>query len=73
MITLPQQPMSAGDVITLLPLIVLTLTPVVVMLAGAFRRSHGLALGLTLAGLAATVGTLCAAAAREPRQFRHLA
>ncbi len=67
-----QQPMSGGDVITLLPLIVLTLAPVVVMLAGAFRRSHGLALGLTLAGLAATVGSLFVAAAREPRQVTPL-
>jgi len=58
---------SAGDLITLSPLIALIVAPVVVMLAAAFRRSHALALALTLLGLAAAVALLFAAAAREPR------
>jgi NADH-quinone oxidoreductase subunit N len=58
---------KAGDLLTLSPLIALTLTPVVVMLAAAFWRSHGLTLGLTLGGLAATFGTLFAAASRAGR------
>lgn len=59
--------MSAGDLLTLSPLIVLTVAPVVVMLAAAFARSHALALALTLVGLGVTIGTLFVAAGREPR------
>jgi NADH-quinone oxidoreductase subunit N len=58
---------SAGDLITLSPLIALTLTPVVVMLAAAFRRSHVVALSLASIGLAATIGLLFVSATREPR------
>jgi NADH-quinone oxidoreductase subunit N len=56
--------MKAGDLVTISPLIALTLAPVVVMLAAAFRRSHALALALTLAGLAAAFGLLFVSAAR---------
>jgi len=64
--------MTAGDLITLLPLIVLTVSPVVVMLAAAFRRSHVLALTLTLVGLAATMVSLFIAAGRTSRQVTPL-
>jgi len=55
---------KAGDLLTISPLIALTLAPVVVMLAAAFKRSHALALGLTLAGLAVTFGLLFVSASR---------
>jgi NADH-quinone oxidoreductase subunit N len=58
---------KAGDLLTISPLIALTLAPVVVMLAAAFRRSHALALALTLAGLAATFGLLFVSASRAQR------
>ncbi len=59
--------MKAGDLLTISPLIALTLASVVVMLAAAFRRSHTLAFGLTLGGLAATFGLLFVAAGRAGR------
>ena len=59
--------MKAGDLLTISPLIALTLASVVVMLAAAFWRSHGLALGLTLGGLAVTFGTLFVSASRTAR------
>ncbi len=59
--------MKAGDLLTISPLIALTLASIVVMLAAAFWRSHALALGLTLGGLAATFGTLFVAASRAER------
>ena len=59
--------MKAGDLLTISPLIALTLASVVVMLAAAFRRSHTLAFGLTLGGLATTFGLLFVAAGRAGR------
>ncbi len=59
--------MKAGDLLTISPLIALTLTSVVVMLAAAFRRSHALALWITLCGLATTFGLLFVSAARAAR------
>ena len=64
--------MKTADLLTLLPLFVLTLAPVVVMLAAAFYRSHALALGLTLTGLATTIGTLFVAAGQPQRQVTPL-
>ena len=64
--------MTAADLLTLLPLLVLTAAPVVVMLAAAFRRSHLLALVLTLVSLGATIGTLFVAAAQPQRQVTPL-
>jgi NADH-quinone oxidoreductase subunit N len=58
---------KAGDLLTISPLIALTLTSVVVMLMAAFWRSHALALSITLGGLAATFGTLFVAASRAGR------
>jgi NADH-quinone oxidoreductase subunit N len=62
----------AGDLITLSPLAVLSLSAVIVMLAAAFRRSHALALVLTLLGLAATIASLFVAATGTPRQVTPL-
>src|SRR5664280_3624127 len=64
--------MTAGDLLTISPLIALTLTPVIVMLAAAFKRSHALALALTLIGLAAAGGLLAVSAGRSPRQVTPL-
>jgi NADH-quinone oxidoreductase subunit N len=58
---------KAGDLLTISPLIALTLAPIVVMLTAAFRRSHALALGLTLGGLAVAFGTLFVSASRDER------
>lgn len=44
--------MTANDLLALLPLLLVAATSVIVMLAAAVRRSHEVALGLTLAGLA---------------------
>lgn len=46
--------MNSADIIALLPLILLTLTTIAVMLAISFKRSHGLAAGLTALGFTAT-------------------
>jgi NADH-quinone oxidoreductase subunit N len=45
--------MTATDVLALLPLVLIAATSVLVMVAAAVRRNHALALGITLAGLAA--------------------
>ncbi len=64
--------MTWGDVLTLAPLVALTLTPVAVMLAAVYHRSHALALTLTLVGLAAAGGCLFVSAGRTPRQVTPL-
>ncbi len=64
--------MNGMDVIALLPLIVLAGTSVLVMLAIAVRRSHGLTLGLTLTGLAAAFGCIWIAEPVAPRQVTSL-
>jgi NADH-quinone oxidoreductase subunit N len=58
---------KAGDLLTLSPLIALTLAPVVVMLAAAFWRAHALALWITLCSLATTFGLLFVASSRSER------
>jgi NADH-quinone oxidoreductase subunit N len=58
---------KAGDLLTISPLIALTLAPVIVMLAAAFWRSHTLAFVLTLCGLGATFGLLFVSASRTAR------
>ena len=47
----------------LTPIVLLGLTPLVLMLVISFRRSHGLAVVLSLAGLALTVAVLPGVAA----------
>ena len=64
--------MTPGDLLTISPLIALTLTPVIVMLAAAFKHSHALALALTLIGLAAAGGLLAVSAGRSARQVTPL-
>jgi NADH-quinone oxidoreductase subunit N len=58
---------TTGDLITVSPLIALTLAPVVVMLAAAIWRSHALALWITLCSLATTFGLLFVSASRAER------
>jgi NADH-quinone oxidoreductase subunit N len=64
--------MNGKDATAILPLILLAATPVAVMIATAVRRSHALALVLTLAGLAASFRSLWAAAAVAPRRVTPL-
>jgi NADH-quinone oxidoreductase subunit N len=64
--------MTAGGVLTLTPLAVLGLAPVVVMLVTALRPSHRLAMVVSLAGLAAGMGTLAVSAGRGQRQVTAL-
>ncbi len=64
--------MHAGDILTLLPFVVMTLAPVVVALVGTGTRSHGLLLGLTLFFLAVTAATLAVPATRSVRQVTPL-
>ena len=64
--------MNARDTITLLPFIALTLSAVIVMLAGTFHSSHRLTVGLTLAGLVWTGAMLPITAARGGRQVTAL-
>jgi NADH-quinone oxidoreductase subunit N len=58
---------KAGDLLTISPLIALTLAPVVVMLAAAFWRSHTVAFVLTLCGLGTAFGLLFVSASRTAR------
>lgn len=64
--------LNSGDLIAILPLVVLAAAPVVVMLAVCIRRSHALAMGLTLAGLAVAFCSLWAAAPLTPVQVTPL-
>ncbi len=59
--------MKAGDLLTISPLIALTLTPVVVMLVAAIWRAHAPAFWITLCGLATTFGLLFVSASRTER------
>jgi NADH-quinone oxidoreductase subunit N len=63
---------NAGDVITLLPFTALTVSAVLVMLAGTFHSSHRLTVGLTLGGLAWTLAMLPVTASRDHRQVTPL-
>lgn len=58
---------GANQLPALLPLIVLAAATVAVMLAIAFRRDHGLAFALTVAGLIATLLALPAASGLAPQ------
>ena len=64
--------MNGTDLIAILPLLVLTVAAVGVMVAVCIRRSHLLAVGLTLAGLAAAFVSLWAAASLAPIQVTPL-
>jgi NADH-quinone oxidoreductase subunit N len=64
--------MNAADIIALLPILVISATALVVMLSIAFRRSHALAAGLTLAGLTAAFISIFPALPFAPRQVTTL-
>lgn len=64
--------MNDTDLRSLLPLILLGLTSILVILGIAAKRSHALALGLTLAGLTAAFFSIFAAAPLAPRQVTSL-
>ncbi len=64
--------MNGTDLIAILPLLILTATAVVVMMAVCIRRSHALAVWLTLAGLAAAFASLWSAASLAPIQVTPL-
>lgn len=61
--------MTAAGLLALLPLLIVAATAIVVMLAAAVHRIHALALGLTLAGLAAA---FCSVFFVQPRQVTAL-
>ncbi len=63
---------NAADVIALLPILLISATAGVVMLSIAFRRSHVLAAGLTLAGLAGAFISIFPALPFAPRQITSL-
>ncbi|HEV2495275.1 MAG TPA: NADH-quinone oxidoreductase subunit N [Terriglobia bacterium] len=60
--------MNSADLTALLPLIVISATAIVVMLATAIRRNHAVSALVTLIGLAAAFVSLWRAAALVPRQ-----
>ena len=64
--------MNGTDLIAILPLLVLTAAAVVVMIAVCIRRSHLLAVWLTLAGLAGAFASLWPAASLSPIQVTPL-
>ena len=64
--------MNGTDLVAILPLLILTVAAVVVMLAVCIRRSHLLAVWLTLAGLAAAFFSLWTAASVAPIQVTPL-
>jgi NADH-quinone oxidoreductase subunit N len=64
--------LNGTDLIAILPLLVLTVAAVVVMVAVSIRRSHLLAVWLTLVGLAAAFASLWKAASVAPAQVTPL-
>jgi NADH-quinone oxidoreductase subunit N len=64
--------LNGTDLIAILPLLVLTAAAVVVMIAVCIRRSHLLAVWLTLAGLAGAFASLWPAASLSPIQVTPL-
>ncbi len=64
--------MTRTDLIAISPLLVLSAAVVAVMLAIAWRRSHRVSAGLTVVGLAATLGSLGWASSVAPRQVTPL-
>ncbi|HEY2170798.1 MAG TPA: proton-conducting transporter membrane subunit, partial [Candidatus Angelobacter sp.] len=64
--------MSAADFTALLPLITVSTTAVVLMIAIAIQRNHKVAVMISLIGLAAALGSLPFAASAVPRQVTSL-
>jgi NADH-quinone oxidoreductase subunit N len=63
---------NARDIIALLPILVISATAVLVMMGIAWKRSHLLAAGLTLVGLAGAFLSIFAAVPLAPRQVTSL-
>jgi NADH-quinone oxidoreductase subunit N len=63
---------NAADLIALLPILLISATAVAVMLGIAAKRSHALAAGLTLVGLAGAFISIFAAVPLAPRQVTPL-
>jgi NADH-quinone oxidoreductase subunit N len=64
--------MNAADILASLPVLLIAAASIVVMLGIACKRNHPLAMGLTLAGLAAALLSLFVAAPLVPRQVTSL-
>lgn len=64
--------MHTADIISLLPPLLIAATAMMVMLGIAYKRSHALTAGLTLAGLAAAFLSIFAALPFAPRQVTSL-
>jgi NADH-quinone oxidoreductase subunit N len=64
--------MNAADFIALLPLLTISTTAGVVMIAIAIRRNHKLAVMISLIGVAAALASLRLAASAAPRQITSL-
>jgi NADH-quinone oxidoreductase subunit N len=64
--------MNAVDFVALLPLITISTTAFVVMIAIAIRRNHRVAVAISLIGVAAALASLRLAATAAPRQITSL-
>jgi NADH-quinone oxidoreductase subunit N len=60
--------MHAEDFIAILPLLILTGTPIVVMAGIAIRRSHAASIAITVIGIVAALASVSPASAAAPRQ-----
>jgi NADH-quinone oxidoreductase subunit N len=64
--------MAVADFVVLLPLIAVSTTAIILMIAIAVRRNHKVAVVISLIGLAAAFGSLPFAASEAPRQVTSL-
>jgi len=64
--------MSAADFVALLPLITISATAIIVMIAIAIQRSHKVAIVISLIGVASALVSLSLAASAAPRQITNL-
>jgi NADH-quinone oxidoreductase subunit N len=64
--------MNAADFVALLPLITISATAILLMIAIAIRRNHKVALMISLIGVAAALASLPIGASAEPRQITSL-
>src|ERR1700750_406737 len=64
--------MNAADFAVLLPLLIMSATAVILMIAIAIRRSHVAAAVISFTGVAASFGSLLFAASAGPRQVTRL-
>jgi NADH-quinone oxidoreductase subunit N len=64
--------MNVADFVALLPLLTISTTAIVVMIAIAIRRNHKLVFAISLIGVAAALASLLLAASAAPRQIATL-